>query len=168
MAIQVDGSKNKAVQTTATGNAADTGTPVSLPPTKPARVAAPDVVSQVRNEQNAGSFYGLNGFRGASSVNPGEVTKSPLAENMQGDDPVLAAVQKFGTAAMRTPEVGDDVADVRGTPDGQIRKIGATNVPDSFGMASARSRQPTYPGAKDTIPATLGAMAEQPVRKPGA
>jgi hypothetical protein len=168
MAIQVDGSKNKPVKTTATGNAADTGTPVSLPPIKPAKVAAPDVVSQTRNEQNAGSHYGLNGYRGPSSLNPGEAVKSPLADNMSGDDTVLAAVQKFGSAAMRAPEVGDDVEDVKGTPATQIRKIADSNVPDHSAFASARTRQPSYPGPRETIPSTLGATAEQPVRKPGA
>jgi hypothetical protein len=166
MAIQADGSKNKAVTTTATGDASNTGMPKSLPPVKRAKVAAPDVVSQIRNEQNAGSYFGLNGYRGGSSNNPGEITKSPLAENISGDDPVLAAVQEFGSAAMRAPEVGDDVAEVKGTPDGQIRKIADSNVPDHSAMGSNRSRQPSYPGPKETIPATLGASSAQPVRKP--
>jgi hypothetical protein len=82
---------------------------------------------------------------------------------------VLAAVQKFGSAAMRDPLPGDDVADVRGTPDGQIREIAAGNVPDAFGMASARARQPSsYPtGGNATIPGALSDDEAQPVRSPG-
>jgi hypothetical protein len=140
MAIQIDGSGNKPVKTTATGNAADTGTPVSIAPTRP---AAPDEVSSVRAPSRAG--HGMNGYAGASSLAPGQMTRSPLADNLVATvgDAALDAVVKFGSAAMRSPETGDDVEDVKGTPATQIRKLAPGNVPDSWGMESARSRQPT-------------------------
>ncbi len=140
MSIQADGSGNKKVQTTATGNAADNGTPVTPAPT---RRAAPDVASAVRAPSRAG--VGMNGYAGASSLEPGVFTRSPLGDNIADtvNDPVLDAVRKFGSAAMRVPETGDDVEDVRGTPATQLRKFAPGNVPDSWGMESARSRQPT-------------------------
>jgi hypothetical protein len=140
MAIQTDGSGNKPVKTTSTGNAADTGTPVSLPPTRP---VAPDEVSAVRAGTKPG--LGMNGFAGASSDPPGTFSRSPLAQNIDATvgDKTLDAVRQFGSAAMRAPEVGDDVEDVKGTPATQIRKLAPGNVPNHPAMASARSRQPT-------------------------
>ena len=87
--------------------------------------------------------FGQNGFAGASSDLPGERTRAGLTVNNDDTDPVLDAVKKFGTAAMRAPEVGDSVEDICGTPATQIRDIAAKNVPDHPAMASARSRQPT-------------------------
>ena len=129
MARQADGSGNKKVQTTATGNAADTGTPVSLPPT---RRAAPDEVSSVRAPSRAG--YGMNGFSGASSTPPGVLTRSPLGDNLVDsvNDPALDAILKSGTANGRVET---------GAP--QTRDVGKSTVPDAQGMELSRLRQPS-------------------------
>ena len=60
------------VETTAKGDSANTGMPKNLAPTRPAKVPAPDVVSEVREEQHVGSRYGMNNFAGRSSTSPGE------------------------------------------------------------------------------------------------
>lgn len=117
-------------------------------PTRPAKVAPPDVVSEVRRQQNAGNMYGMNGFRGASSANPGEMVRSPLAENIksaseQGSDPLLNAVIQKGVGAGGVdPMTGDAVTMSEGAAGTQIRKMmDRPAVPDHPAMASARSRQ---------------------------
>jgi len=164
MAFQ-NGKKNRAVETTATGNASDTGTPKSLPPVK--RVAA-NLDFGGKGDQG----YGRNRYGGPSSLSPGQTTESALATDLRttaaaGGDDVLGTVQKFGAAAMRSPLPGDDVEDVRGTPATQVRDVGNKNVPDHPAMASARSRQATYPGPKETIPGAVVSDASAPVRSPG-
>ena len=149
----------------ASGDMPNTGAPGKSP--------APDVITAPRA---AKSGYGQNNYAGPSSLTPLDDSNkgvSLLAANMKeagevGSDPVLDAIVKAGTAAMNVTPTGDAVTAAEGVVGSQLRKIGKGNVPDAFGMASNRSRQPTYPGPKETIPATLGAMAEQPVRKPGA
>lgn len=145
------------VKTTATGNAADTGTPVSIAPTKPPRIRFSDDFGG-KGDLN----YGRNRQNLPSSVEPGATVESDLAKDLRTtvNDPVLDAVQKFGTAAMRSPEVGDNVEDVRGTPATQIRDIAAKAQP-AFGMKDPNANNPK-------IPSSLGASNGQPVRKPGA
>jgi len=152
MSVQSDGTGNPPVKTTATGNAKDTGTPVSLPPT---RRAAPDEVTSVRAPSRAG--YGMNNYPGASSTPPGVLTRSPLADNLVDSvtDPALDQILKSGTASGKV-EIGAP----------QTRTIPPGNVPDAFGMESNRSRQPS--SAKfSAIPAALDKSSQgDPVRKP--
>jgi hypothetical protein len=169
MAFQ-NGRSNKPATTTATGNATDTGTPKSLPPTK--RVAFTDQVGAAAGKGGDGG-YGENRYGGPSSVPPGQTVESRLATDLRttsaaGGDDVLETIQKFGSAAMRNPLPGDDVEDVKGAPASQLRDISDKNVPDAFGMESARKRQPTYPGPSATVPGSLTNDNAAPVRKPGA
>jgi hypothetical protein len=137
----------------AKGNAPDTGSPGPTP--APTRPAAPDVISAPRRATAAG--YGMNSDSGPVSLSPGMTRQSPLADNLRAsvdDDGVLDRVQRQGTA-----RVDDSITS-------QLRSIGDKNVPDHPAMASARSRQPTYPGPKSaTLPATTGKSDAQP-RKP--
>jgi hypothetical protein len=153
MAIQADGSSNKPVKTTATGNAADTGTPVTPAPT---RRAAPDEVTSVRSPSRAG--YGMNNYPGASSLAPGQMTRSPLGDNLADsmNDPTLDAIVKLGTARNNT--TGETMAP-------QTRTLLPGNVPDAYGQQSNRARQPS--SAKfSAIPASLDKSQGDPVRKP--
>lgn len=146
---------------TAAGNAPNTGMPKNV---------APDVISAPRA---AKSGYGENSYAGPSSLTPNDDSNkgvSPLAANLKqssGDD-VLDTIAKFGTAAMRAAEPGDDVETVKGMPATQLRKLAPNNVPDHPAMASARSRQPSsYPGPNASVPASLDTSGEgEPVRKP--
>lgn len=147
------------VQTTATGNAADTGTPVSIPPTK----RPPDFDKDFTWGRQG---YGGNAYGGASSDMPGKRTRADMSVNNDDSDPVLNTIRQHGTAAMVPDPTGDNVESVRGTPATQLRKIGNKNVADAFGMASARSRQPSYPGPKTQIPGALTDDQSEPVRKP--
>jgi hypothetical protein len=141
MANQV-GSKNRPVKTTATGNAKDTGTPVSIPPSRPPIFDKDFTFGR--------QSYGSNAYSGASSDNPGDRTRSDLSVNNDDTDPVLGALRQHGSAAMRAPEVGDDVEDVKGTPATQLRNITANPaVPTTFGM-----RNRSGEGAK--VPSTTG------------
>jgi hypothetical protein len=101
------------------------------------RTPAPDEISHVRNPSAAGS--GQNNDPNASSVAPGKRVVSPLGQNLEtsvDDGGALARVIREGTA-----RVDDSIS-------GQLRKIADSAVPDAYGMESARSRQPTYPGPK--------------------
>lgn len=163
MAIQADGSKNKPVETTATGNAKDTGTPVSLAPTKPPRFKFSDDFG------GTGTLnYGHNRQDLPSSIEPGTTVESDLASDLRTTvgEPVLDAVQKYGTAAMKAPEVGDTPASARGTPDGQLRKLSANAAPDHPAMSQNRSRQPSYPGPKASIPGAVTDNGGEPDRQP--
>jgi hypothetical protein len=126
------------VKTTAKGDAANTGAPGPTPAPK-AKPQPPDQISKVRAPTNAGG-YGLNGFVGRSSLNPGEQLLSPMAESLKAasDDgeSVLDTVVAKGTARQDTSITS------------QLRTIAAGNVPDHSSMGSARSRQATYPGPK--------------------
>ena len=152
------------VPDTADGNAPNTGMP---------KAVAPDVISAPRA---AKSGYGQNGWAKASSLTPNDNSNdgvSPLAANMKaagerGSDPVLDAIIQKGSAAMSIDPTGDAVTAAEGVTGSQIRKIAATNVPDAYGMASARSRQPTYPGPAQSVPDKLVEDNGEPVRKPGA
>jgi hypothetical protein len=137
----------------AKGNGPNTGMPKSVAPTK--RVAA-NLDFGGKGDQG----YGRNRYGGPSSLTPGQTTESALATDLRttaaaGGDDVLSTVQKLGAAAMRSPLPGDEVEDVAGLPGSQVRDVGDKNVPDSFGMSSARSRQATYPGPKETIPGAI-------------
>lgn len=129
-------------------NSAATGMPKNKAPTNRVRFGDISPVFGGSGQHDGG--YGQNRWGGPSSTTPGQLVESPLATDLrttaaQGADggDVLATIGQFGTAAMRSPEVGDNVENVRGTPATQIRQIGAKNVPDAFGMESARSRQPS-------------------------
>lgn len=128
MAIKVDGSGNKPVKTTATGNAKDTGTPVNVAPTQRPPEFAKDYTFGRQG-------YGSNAYGGASSDTPGKRTRADMTVNNDDSDPVLGALRQYGSAAMRSPEVGDDVEDVRGTPATQLRPMtNKPGVPVTFGM----------------------------------
>jgi hypothetical protein len=139
-----------AVQAKAKGNGPATGM---------AKTPAPDAISAPRS--GSGQGHGSNGPVGNNpSVEPGKRVLSPLAQNLESsvdDDGVLATVISKGTA-----RVDSEISS-------QLRTIADGNVPDAWGMASARSRQPTYPGPKsDTLPANETPGYGKPVRKPGA
>jgi hypothetical protein len=147
------------VKEAAKGNASATGMP---------RSEAPDEISRVRSP--SGSGHGMNGDPNGSSVAPGKRVVSPLGLNLEqssDDDGVLNAIMQKGSAAMSTTPTGDGVTAADGVVGSQLRDISAKNVPDHSAMASNRTRQPSYLGPRETIPSTLGATAEQPVRKPG-
>jgi len=138
------------------------------------RVPAPDFISQVKNPQNVGTGYGANGYAGPSSVNPGQMVRSPLAENMkssseQGSDPVLDAVIAEGVGAGGVdPLTGDATTMAEGVAGTQVRKIGAGAPPDHPAFVSARARQPSNDwGVSEKIPGALTDDQAQPVRSPG-
>lgn len=163
MAIQSGnppGKKN--VTTTATGNAADTGTPVSIAPTK----RPPDYEKDFSWGRQG---YGSNAYGGASSDTPGKRTRADMTVNNDDSDPVLSALRLHGSAAMRVPLPGDDVESVKGTPATQIRDVSAANkTPIHPAMVGSNAaRQPSYPGPKATIPGALTDDETQPVRQPG-
>jgi hypothetical protein len=143
------------VKTTAKGNAANTGAPGPTPAPK-AKPQQPDQISQVRAPTHVG--YGMNSFAGRSSLNPGEQLLSPMALSLKAasDDGenVLATVVAKGTARRDSSITS------------QLRDIAPGNVPDAFGMASARSRQATYPGPRGAVPATTAKSDAQTIRKP--
>lgn len=173
MAIQ-NTKKSRPVKTTATGNAADTGMP-RTPPAKPTRIRASDLEGVFQGGGQHDGQYGQNRYAGASSYPMDAIPESPMAQDLrttaaQGADggDVLSTIQKFGSAAMRTPLPGDDVESVKGAPASQLRSLTLRPaVPDSYGMASARSRQPSSRTA-----ATIPGMPQyddsegQPVRQP--
>jgi hypothetical protein len=160
MAFQ-NGQKNKPVKTTATGNGKDTGTPVSVAPTK----RPPDFDKDFTYGRQS---YGANAYGGASSLPPGGKERASLTVNNDDDDEVLNAIKQKGSAAMSVSPTGDAVTATEGVTGSQLRDIADKNVPDHPAMASARSRQPSYPGPAGVVPATLTDDNEQPVRKPGA
>jgi len=102
------------VQTTANGNAADTGTPITPAPTRP---QAPDV-TLTRAPTPAG--YGMNGDRSRVSVDPGQNVESPLAANLRAGDTALAAV------------IAGKPIETNG-PTGQERPINPTPFPTAHG-----------------------------------
>ncbi len=166
----------KTVETSATGDSANTGMPKNLAPTRPAKVPGPDIVSQPRNPQNVGSRYGMNNFAGRSSTSSGEAVNSPLSLSIKsasekGSDPVLDAIIAKGSAAMDVTLTGDVVTATEGVTGSQIRKIGTGNVADAYGMGSARTRQNSthaamaakVPGAVDKTNRPSPATA---IRKP--
>jgi hypothetical protein len=133
----------------APGDAAATGMPKSV---------APDVISAPRA---AHSGYGQNAYAGPSSLTPMDDSNkgvSPLAANIKaagerGSDAVLDSIVANGTR-------------LDSSISSQLRDIAPNNVPDHPSMASARSRQATYPGARGALPATTAKSDAQPVRKP--
>ena len=120
-----------AVQTgipkTAAGNASDTGTPVSKPPTEEA----------ARSTSFGRTNFGANAYAGPASLPSGQKHTSTLATN---DDPVRNAVIAKGVA-------GTDAQN------SQTRRIAAGNVPAHPAMA-ARSASDGSPGGP--IPPRLG------------
>ena len=95
--------------------------------------------------------YGQNGYHGASSDVPGERTTSGFLPS----DPVRDTVARFGSAAMRAPEVGDNVESVRGTPASQFRDVSKIAAPTTFGMKNPNSNNPKVPGPQRS-PTTRG------------
>lgn len=149
----------KQVQQPAKGNSGDTAGPVVTPaPTKPPRIRFSDDFGG-KGDLN----YGRNRQNLPASVEPGATVESDLAKDLRTTigDPVLSAVQQHGTAAMRTPLVGDHGEDVRGMPSTQIHDVSAANkTPTTFGMRSRNNEG-------GTVPSALGASGNgQPVRKP--
>lgn len=136
------------VQKDASGNGANTGMPKNRAPID--RVRFGDISQTFGGGGQHDGPYGQNRFGGPSSTTPGQLVESPMATDLrttaaQGADggDVLATIEEFGTAAFRSPAVGDDVTKYQGQPGSQLEKIAAKNVPDAFGMESARSRQPS-------------------------
>jgi hypothetical protein len=115
----------------------------------------PDEVTNPRSPTGQG--YGMNGpHNNASSVAPGQRVVSPLGLNLESsvdDKGVRDRVIATGTR-------------VDNAISGQLRDIAPGNVPDAWGMASARSRQPTYPGVAKAIPASTKSSDATPGRKP--
>jgi hypothetical protein len=157
------------VKTTAKNNApmVPNKTPA---PTRPAKIPAPDVISTVRAEQNAGNHYGLNGYTGASSVNPGESVISPMAQSLKsasekGSDAVLDEVIARGTRAAGTSGrlTGEPAGVYEGVGESQLRPVSSKqDVPTTFGH-----KNPNVGGAPSgKVPATTGASSGAPVRKP--
>ena len=118
-----------AVQAKAKGNGPATGMQ---------KTPAPDAISAPRS--GSGQGHGSNGPVGNNpSVEPGKRVLSPLAQNLESsvdDDGCLNRIIREGTARQ-----DDSITS-------QLRTIADGNVPDAFGMESARKRQPTYPGPK--------------------
>ena len=88
----------------------------------------------------------MDGFSGASSVDPGQTVTSPLADNMRAsvdDDGVLDTIQKNG---------------IRSDLGWQMRDIAAKNVPTHPQMKGA--------SAGPKVPAKLGEAAA-PLPKDG-
>ena len=118
------------------GGGENTGMPVSLPPTKPAPTW-PDVISTPRNPR-LGSGIGMNQYAGRSSLDPGEMSRSPLATSIKnaserGSDAVLDTIVERGTARQ-----DDSIT-------GQLRDIAPRNVPTHPHMSGAKSGG-TVPG----------------------
>lgn len=149
------------IQEAARGDAAATG--------MPGKPEAPNEVANVRSPTHAG--HGMNGDPNPVSVTKGRIA-SPMALNLEAtvdDGGVLQAIIQKGSAAMSVSPTGDAVTHADGAVGSQLRNFDPNkNVPDHSSMGSARSRQPTYPGVRETVPAKLGATTGQPVRKPGA
>ena len=104
----------------------------------PTRPAAPDVVSSIRAPSKAS--YGMNGYSGSSSADPGFSVTSPLADNLKAssDDGTLDKIIKGGAAG------GDDW---------QTRKLDNSNVPVHSAMEK-RGIDSGSPGG--TVPAKNG------------
>lgn len=138
-------------------------------PTRPAKIPAPDVISTVRAEQNAGNHYGLNGYTGASSINPSEKVISPLAQSLKsasekGSDPVLDAVASRGVGAGGIdPMTGDIVTMAEGFAGTQVRRIGSGNVVSHPRMKNAN----TGGAPRGAVPASTEASNGTLARKPG-
>ena len=114
------------VKEAAKGNAPSTGTPGFTPaPTKP----QPPDVTMVRNPTAAG--YGMNGYTGRSSVDPGKTVISPLAAAIKADvnDPALDAVIASGMGKKTTIDSSSKLT-------GQERPISDTPFPPAHGMRS--------------------------------
>jgi len=122
------------VEASAKGNAPATGMPKQPAP----RPVAPDQISSIRKPSPQG--YGMNGGAvNPSSIPPGANVMSPMAAN-------LKASSEDGEGVLDTIIAHGTKLDTEITS--QLRKIAPNNVPDAFGMESARSRQPTKSDVK--------------------
>ena len=116
------------------------------------KTPAPDEITHVRGPSAAG--YGMNNDPNSPSVAPGKRVLSPLAANLESsvdDDGVQAHVIAHGTAMP--------------SPDFQTRAVSDKGYPPAHGMRS-RTASDGSPG--DTVPAKIGSVQGDPVRKPGA
>jgi len=125
-----------------------TGMPKNVAPTKRPK-HGPDVISTPRNP-TGGSGYGQNQYGGRSVTDPGELVRSPLAQDMKdtgerGSDAVLDHIVEHGTAKQ-----DDEIT-------GQLRDI-TGNVPNHPYMTGAK------PGG--TVPATIGASHAPVIKDP--
>lgn len=126
------------------------------PATGMQKTPAPDQISNPR-APGVAAYGESGGPNNPSSVPAGHRVISALGANLESsvsDDGVRDRIIREGTARQ-----DDSVT-------GQLRDIAAKAPPDSFGMASARSRQPSYPGPKETIPARIGAKAAPALPNP--
>lgn len=105
------------VKTNASGNSADTGTPITPAPTRP---QAPDA-TLVRAPTPSG--YGQNGDRNRVSVDPGKTVQSPLAANLRAS---------VGDAALDAVISGKPIG--TNGPTGQERPIDPRPFPPAHGM----------------------------------
>ena len=122
------------VQTNAKGAADPNAGPAVTPaPTRPAKAAAPDLIGTPRRQQNVGNSYGLRGYAGASSANPGEMVRSQLAENLKSSvqDDAIDVVIARGTAKQDASITG------------QLRSINAANkTPVTYGHRDPNAGNP--------------------------
>jgi hypothetical protein len=130
-----------------TKRGADTGTPKSIPPARPAPL----------REKDPPLGYGANHDSSASSDTPGTRTISKWAASMEAgnDDKILAAI--IG----HNPRRGGHYA-VDGTDDWQTRSISKSLI-----RPAANMRDPNKGGSPSgKVASGLVANEQQPVRKP--
>lgn len=143
--------------TKAKGNAPATGMPGPTP--APAR----KYTNPVLTERVEPTGYGMAKNLGPSSVEPGQVETSPLADELKrvnalgdgGDH--LQDVIDHGTARNDSVELQAP----------QTRAVDSTMLPPAHGM-KRQTAQSSKPGDVQvgSLPAKLGTSAAQPVRKP--
>jgi hypothetical protein len=104
-----------------------------------------------------GNGYGRGQSSLPSSLAPGQAVISDFNISPKGGDPVLDVVRNQGTARRPTADTSGRV--IAHVDDGQLRTIGANNVPTHFAMKGPADA-PKVPGAIDKT------ATENPVRKP--
>ncbi len=131
------------VKKAAVGDAPATGMMKTPPPVRP---APPDDITDVRNPHNLRSGLGMNGYRGASSLPPGQTRLSPLAENLKAsseDEGLLDRIAQRGTGK-------NVIADVD-LQSPQTRDVSKEPYPSAHGMHKP-SGSPS-----GTVPSACGA-----------
>lgn len=148
------------VEQAAKGNAPSTGMQKTPAPTKPARPAAPDVISQARK---GGDAYGQNsGTANPSRLNPGEVLKSPMALNIEASSNDQSGESLLGRIARLGVAKSGDAVD---TMSPQTRSGSDTAFPSAFGHAKRGADSGSPGGVIPTKINSPGTMA-QLIRKP--